>query len=67
MDVHGTYNTTQNLLAVMQDVTEDGIGLIWDIEHSYREYGEDIDTFYNALKAWIWHVHVKDCIINGDD
>ncbi len=60
LEVHGNVNTVERLLYIAEKVNSEHFGLIWDIAHSDRAYGDGIEPFYNALKHLICHVHVKD-------
>lgn len=66
VEVHGAFNTIETLSSLLEQASGTGsIGLIWDIEHSYRAYGNDIEPFYRALAPFIRHVHIKDCVIKN--
>lgn len=41
------------------------VGLLWDFEHPFMN-GEDPETTYRELGAWIRHTHVKDARRVGD-
>lgn len=61
LEVHGDYNTAEALAPILKALEEyENFGLIWDIAHSHRAYGENWQTFYRAIKPWIRHVHIKD-------
>jgi len=68
LEVHGDFNTTERLLAVAECVAHARFGIIWDIGHSDLNYGDDFLSFYQPLRRWIRHVHVKDHrrIVNAD-
>lgn len=60
LEVHGEFNTKERVLAVAQGVQRENFGILWDIEHSDKVYGDDYMTFYEPLKPYIRHIHVKD-------
>ncbi len=61
LEVHGNYNTVETLLPVCETLSAfPNFGLIWDIEHTHADYGENWPVFYDALRPYIRHVHVKD-------
>ena len=37
-------------------------GLIWDVMHTDRAYGDNWRVFYNLFRPYIKHIHIKDCI-----
>ncbi|MGM9682172.1 MAG: sugar phosphate isomerase/epimerase family protein [Eubacteriales bacterium] len=61
LEVHGDYNTEETLSPIL-DALEgyDNFGLIWDIAHSHRVYGENWRVFYRAIRPYIRHIHIKD-------
>lgn len=63
MEVHGYFNTAERLAPILKRLNgHEGFGLIWDIMHSYRATGNDYLPFYQLVKPFVHHVHVKDCL-----
>lgn len=60
LETHGDFSTTELLCEVTQGVPHPNFGLIWDIGHSYLSYGRDVTDFYQAIRPYIRHVHIKD-------
>lgn len=63
LEVHGDFNSRETLCRVFEGLCKKkNFGVIWDIMHSDRVYGDDIDTdgFYDFLFPFVKHVHVKD-------
>lgn len=60
LEVHGDFNTLERVQAVARGVARPNAGILWDIEHSDKVYGDDFMAFYGPLKPYIKHVHVKD-------
>lgn len=68
LEIHGEFNTTQSLIPLFAQLNHHpSFGVIWDIEHSFRAYNNNITDFYQTIKPFIRHVHVKDCRIVGTD
>ncbi|MBQ9117361.1 MAG: sugar phosphate isomerase/epimerase [Clostridia bacterium] len=59
LEVHGDFNRASVLLPVCQALRDESFGVIWDFAHSERA-GEDPREFWDALKPYIMHTHVKD-------
>lgn len=59
-EVHGEFNTIERIRAICDRLPDENYGLIWDIGHTDRAYGDDFMPFYEAVKPWIRHVHIKD-------
>lgn len=63
LEVHGDFNTVERLsLLIEQMEQKENFGLIWDIYHTHSVYGKHWRVFYEAMKPWIQHVHIKDSI-----
>jgi len=61
LEVHGHFNTKETLLPVAEALSSrSNFGIIWDIEHSHKVYGEGWEDFYLAIRPYIKHVHIKD-------
>lgn len=61
LEVHGDYNTAETLSPVLKALNGyANFGLIWDIAHSHRAYGENWQEFYREIRYYIRHVHIKD-------
>jgi len=67
LEIHGDFNTIENVMEVVNGVKDcPQFGILWDIEHSDKIYGDDFMKFYSQIKPFIVHVHVKDHLrING--
>ena len=61
LEVHGDFNTVEALSPILARLGEcKTFGLIWDIYHSHKPYGDRWEEFYNVIKPYIRHVHIKD-------
>lgn len=60
LEIHGEINTAERVCTIMEQVNDEKLGILWDIEHSDKVYGDDFTPFYRAIKPWIRHVHIKD-------
>ncbi|HEY5561689.1 MAG TPA: sugar phosphate isomerase/epimerase family protein [Clostridiaceae bacterium] len=60
VETHGDFPELNYMIPVLEKVNSPYLGVLWDIEHTYKRYGEDIEEFFNKTKAYIKHVHVKD-------
>lgn len=65
LEVHGDFNTVRALMPVVSALKDEKhFGLIWDICHTQKTYGENWREFYDTFRPFIRHVHIKD--IKGD-
>lgn len=60
LEVHGDFNTIERLDAVCSSVEYKNFGLIWDVAHADRQFGDIFLPFYSKFKKFIKHVHIKD-------
>jgi sugar phosphate isomerase/epimerase len=68
LEVHGEFNTIPALTELIGRVGKrPAFGLIWDIEHSFREYGNQVGEFYRLIAPYVRHVHVKDCVLENKE
>ena len=62
METNGIFANTK-LLRDFLDKIVDNCGALWDIHHPYRFNDEKIEESVNNLGSYIYHVHLKDSII----
>jgi len=63
LEVHGDFNCIETLEPVIRALKDcPSFGIIWDIAHSDRAYGDDYMAFYQLIRPHIRHVHIKDHI-----
>lgn len=68
LEIHGDFNTVEAVAPILARLGKHPFfGIIWDVEHSYRAYGENFESFYELIRPWIRHVHVKDCVMEGSE
>ena len=61
LEIHGAINSKERLVPILQQVGgHPSFGLIWDIQHSYRAAGNDIIPFYELVRPFVKHMHIKD-------
>lgn len=59
-EVHGNFNVAERLIRLHEMVGRENYGILWDVAHSDRVYGDAFLDFYQAIRPWIYHVHIKD-------
>lgn len=61
LEVHGDFNTVETLSPILDALkARNEFGLIWDVAHSHTAYGESWEPFYECIRPYIRHVHIKD-------
>ena len=66
LETHGDFPDLSNMMPVLEKVNSPYLGVLWDMDHTYRWYGEDIMEFFSKTSKYIKHVHVKDSKKIGD-
>lgn len=64
METHGDVVYKNDLLQIMKNVNIKNTGLIWDVSNMWTITREDPSEVYEAIKQYIYHVHVKDAKLN---
>lgn len=63
LEIHGEFNTIEVLSRVIEGLKGcPEFGILWDIEHTDREYKDDFMPVYELIKPYIKHTHIKDYI-----
>jgi fatty-acyl-CoA synthase len=55
--------SSDKMKELMESVNSTNKGVLWDIHHPIRYYGEKPQYTYDNLKDYVRHVHVKDSVI----
>ena len=61
----GIYADTARLRSLLDEFACDELGALWDIHHTYRDFGESGDTTIKNLGAYVRHVHLRDSDDDG--
>ncbi len=61
LETHGNVCNIENIEKTVKTLkNHPGFGILWDVAHSDKYYGEDIEDFYKLIKPLICHIHFKD-------
>ncbi|MCX7708593.1 MAG: sugar phosphate isomerase/epimerase [Clostridia bacterium] len=63
IETNGVFAKSEVMQKAIQRTGSSNIGVLWDIHHPYRYYGEPVKETYEALKQYIEYVHVKDSVV----
>lgn len=68
LEIHGDFNTVDSVEPVLHQMEKHpSFGIIWDVEHSFRAYGENFFPLYELIRPRLYHVHIKDCVMQGKE
>ena len=56
----GIYADTGRLRNLLNTFASDNLGALWDVHHTYRDFGESGDTTIKNLGSYVCHVHLRD-------
>ena len=62
----GIYADTGRLRNLLNTFASDNMGALWDVHHTYRDFGESGDTTIKNLGSYVCHVHLRDSDDNGE-
>lgn len=62
LETNGILADSAAMSSLMQQVNRENSGVLWDINHTVRFFGEKPEDTVAALSEWIKHVHVKDSV-----
>ena len=61
LEIHGNFNTIESVQPVIEQLKDKpAFGILWDIEHSDKTYGDNWRAFYDVVKPYVRHTHIKD-------
>jgi sugar phosphate isomerase/epimerase len=66
LETHDDWTSCAHVKAVMEQVDQEAVGVLWDLHHPYRTLGEQPEETWAALGSWVEYTHVKDSRILPD-
>lgn len=65
IETNGRYACSENMLYLLETISRENLGVLWDIHHPYRFFGEKPAYTARLLGNYVRHVHVKDSVSSG--
>jgi len=65
LETNGAYADSRRMASLMERLNDPNIGVLWDIHHPFRFFGEQPAQTWERLKDWIYHIHVKDSLMEN--
>lgn len=62
LETHGEFASGKHIAAIMRRANHPAVGVLWDVHHPYKYSGESIAYTLDAIRPWLFHVHLKDSI-----
>lgn len=66
LETNGHYADSLKLSRLMDTLDQKGVGVLWDINHPYRFFGESAAETVGNIGKWIRYVHMKDSLQPDD-
>ncbi len=60
LKTNGVFSDTAKLRRLLDDYAVDELGVLWDVHHPCRDFGESPDQTIKNLGAYVKHVHLRD-------
>ncbi len=67
IETNGFFAKTKTLGAVFRDFGDANVGILYDIHHPYRFFGEEPAYTIDNIGPYIKHVHIKDSVQKGKE
>lgn len=65
IESNGVFADSRRLAALMEKIGDPNIGVLWDIHHPFRFFGESPAETYQRIKDWVCYVHIKDSLMEN--
>lgn len=62
VETNGFFANSKNMVELMNKIDEGNTGVLWDVHHPYRYFGETPGDTIGLLGDLVRHVHIKDSI-----
>ncbi len=63
IETNGVLADTRIMARFIKEVNRPNAGVLWDIHHPYRYFGEKPATTLTHLDGWIKYLHIKDSVM----
>jgi sugar phosphate isomerase/epimerase len=65
LETHDSFSRSEIVARVLNQVSDDAVGAVWDVHHPYR-MGETVDEVWANIGPRVKHIHMKDAQRRGD-
>lgn len=65
IETNGFFAKTRVLAGLIKDIGTGNVGVLWDVHHPFRYFGESPAYTLNNIGQYIKHVHIKDSVMDG--
>ena len=65
IESNGVYADSRRLASLMEKLDDPNIGVLWDMHHPFRFFGESPAETLRRLEDWVCSVHIKDSLMEN--
>ena len=65
-ETNGAFADTRRLANIIEKVGSERLGVLWDVHHPYRFFGEQPSESYRNIGENLKYVHIKDSALAGE-
>lgn len=66
IETNGVLSDSNECLRFIESIESDNKGVLWDVHHPYRYFGESAEKTLSIIGKYIKHVHVKDSVVKDE-
>lgn len=66
VETNGVLANSAEMLKFIEAIESENKGVLWDIHHPFRYFGERPELTYENIGKYVKYIHVKDSIMIGD-
>lgn len=65
VETNGALADSDKILYLLKCIKNKNVGVLWDVHHPYRFFGENPGKTYDTLREYIKFVHIKDSVVEN--
>jgi sugar phosphate isomerase/epimerase len=65
LETNGYYADSSRLSSLFSEIEAPGLGVLWDVHHPFRYFGEAPAVTAKNIGKWVRYVHIKDSVIQN--
>lgn len=65
VETNGVLADSDRMLELLETAGCSNVGVLWDVHHPFRYFGEPVVKTWSALKDFIKFVHIKDSVVES--
>ncbi len=67
LETNGVYADSSRLRNVIEHTNKPNVGVLWDINHTWRIFSEPLEQTYANIGHLLRHVHLKDSVMHNGE